>query len=192
MIHNHAAIGIDPSLTGTGLVTVRYDTNDNHVVQTQLVTSKLIKPETVANRVLRLQTIVDRVDSQLIANLGVAYLNGTCTAVIETPAYAVGPASGKAHERSWLWGKIVDKIVGRGNRVLTATSQQRMMYATGTGRADKDKVLAAVIRRWSEYEIENNNIADGMVFASMAARLIGKPIEALPAAHLRAMDKIAA
>jgi len=64
----------------------------------------------------------------------------------------------------------------------------RAIYATGKA-LDKDQVLAAVVRRYPNVPIGNNNEADALILAAMGARKLGHPYEpSLPQTHLRAMD----
>jgi crossover junction endodeoxyribonuclease RuvC len=53
-------------------------------------------------------------------------------------------------------------------------------YATGAGNADKDRVLAAVIRRYLNVEVTGNDQADSLVLACMAADWYGCPVVPVP------------
>ncbi|QNL30133.1 RuvC-like resolvase [Gordonia phage Mariokart] len=109
--------------------------------------------------------------------------------VIESPA--LGSTTGQAHSRAWLWGKVYDAVAALGIPVITATPQGVKMYATGKGNADKDEVLAAVVKRYPDFDVTNNNTADAVVLAAIGARYLGSPIDSLAKTHLRAMDKLA-
>ncbi|UJE15661.1 RuvC-like resolvase [Gordonia phage Ligma] len=108
--------------------------------------------------------------------------------VIESPA--LGSTTGQAHTRAWLWGKAYDEAASHAE-VVTVTPQGIKMYATGRGNADKDEVLAAVVKRYPEFDVTNNNTADAVVAAAIGARFIGCPFDGdVPKTHLRAMDKL--
>ncbi len=62
-------------------------------------------------------------------------------------------------------------------------------HATGKGGAAKAQVLAEAIRRLG-YQGHDHNEADALWLADMGARLHGYDRPALPATHLKALDKI--
>ena len=62
-------------------------------------------------------------------------------------------------------------------------------HATGKGGAGKPQVLAEAIRRL-DYQGHNHNEADALWLADMGARLHGYDRPALPAAHLKALDRL--
>jgi crossover junction endodeoxyribonuclease RuvC len=66
--------------------------------------------------------------------------------------------------------------------------QTRAVYATGSGNAGKDEVLAAVVRRYDSAhvrpDIANNNEADAL---AMACHHYGAPLAPVPASHARAL-----
>lgn len=111
--------------------------------------------------------------------------------VIESPA--LGSTTGQAHSRAWLWGSVYDGVRLSDTEIITITPQGVKMYATGRGNADKDEVLAAVIKRFGPLglDVTNNNVADAVTEAAVGARYIGCPIDGdMPKANLRAMDKL--
>ena len=172
-------VGIDPSLTSTGIA---------HVAPGGRVTLSRVRSKGRAGaswyeRGERLLDLAARIDEHLA-------LPDPAVVVIEAPAYAA--ASTSVHDRAGLWWDVWHAARGRGHTVVAVTPSQRMVYATGTGRADKDRVLAAVIRRYVDVDVSGNDEADALVFAAIGRRLVGAPIEeSLPAAHARAMRKIA-
>lgn len=81
-----------------------------------------------------------------------------------------------------------------GKEPIVVNPSQRAMYATGKGNANKDAVLAAVIRRYDDDRLVDNNIADAAVIAAMVARMLGEPVQdesGLPAASIQVLAKIA-
>lgn len=105
---------------------------------------------------------------------------------IEQPAYS--KTMGSMHDRSGLWWMIVQRLLFMEIPVIEISPSKRAKYATGRGIVDKDVVMAAVVRRYPQYEITNNNEADALVLAMMAARLLGRPLDDPPKTHLAAMD----
>jgi len=106
--------------------------------------------------------------------------------VMESPSY--GSRGGAQHDRAGLWWGIHHRLRADGCTVILAAPSQRMKYVTGTGRADKDTVLAHTIRRYPDLDITNNNTADAVIFMAMAARLAGFPIE--QGTEIKAMDEV--
>lgn len=176
--------GVDLSLTSTGVAILDTVTR---VVTLHTITSRPTKPKdatsSVHDRVTRLRGIWTAL-----------CLNGPLDdeldlAVIEAPSY--GSSNGGKHERSGLWWAVATAMYETVGAVAEVSPSQRMKYATGSGAADKDKVLAAVIRRYVDVEVSGNDTADALVLAAMGARYLGEPYEPdLPLTHLAAMDKV--
>jgi len=170
-------IGLDTSLTGTGMMVVQRSASDA-TLSGWRATPRLItttkKADGFADIHRRVKDITRVIDMEL------ALL--PTLVVMEAPAFAMR-ASSHQHSTAWLWGAVYGACVNRGIPVLTPTSNQRMQYATGKGNADKDVVLAAAIKRWSTVDIVNNNIADAMVFAAIGCRALGIPIDDVPPTH---------
>lgn len=163
-------VGVDPSLTGTGVCLLSVgdeDADDRgryYFHKTITVPSKSSK--TWNDLYLRIHGIVETVnDAVEEADL----------IVMEQPAFA--SRTGKAHDRSWLWGEIYTRFADRNIPIVTARPQDRCLYATGKGNASKDEVMAATIRRYTEIDIPNNNVADAVIFAALGARMKNVPIE---------------
>jgi crossover junction endodeoxyribonuclease RuvC len=175
-------IGIDPSLTGTGVAVVDTPTLHGFTAALHLVKSAPSGSAWTARH--------DRIHE--LANTIGQYLDGFPTVVVmESPAYgAQAQKSASIHDRAWLWGQIYHQARKRGLPVLTATPTQRIKYVTGRGVGDKDVVLAAAIKRWPTVNITNNNTADAMIFAAMGARAVGYPVDNVPAVNQETIKKM--
>jgi len=109
--------------------------------------------------------------------------------VVEGPSY--GSTGGTAHDRSGLWHRALAFPLSLGIPVVEVPPTIVKKYATGNGGADKDKVLAAVIRRYPDADVDGNDVADALILAAIGYRHIANPIEAsLPAVNLTALTKI--
>lgn len=172
-------VGIDPSLTGTGVVRINTTTRATAV---RRLSSKPTD-DSIQARVTRLRTLASAV---------VGLCVGADLVVIEGPAY--GSKTGHMHERSGYWFQICSRLVGLGIPVVEVAPNVLKTYVLGKGGGagtDKDNVLAAVIKRYPRAEITGNDIADAMALAAMGARWRGVPVEeSLPASHLRAMKAV--
>ena len=169
-------VGLDLSLTATGTALIR----PGMTTAVQTLKSKGAKDATLSERADRLRKLAREI------LLPAATAN---VVVIEQPAYS--QTGGSHHDRSGLWWLVVDALIFDDLRLVEVTPQAVKIYATGKGNASKDEVLAAVVRRYPDIEVRNNNEADALVLAAIGARLSGQPLEeSLPQLHLRALDKI--
>lgn len=170
-----AVVGLDLSLTSTGVVIV-----DGGVAVTRLVRSSGAKSATLTQRAVR----IDRLASSIVAGVPFGAL-----VVVEQPAY--GQTTGSHHDRSGLWWLVTRALILGGWTVVEVTPGGLKKYATGKGNASKDTVLAAVVKRYLDIDVTDNNIADALVLAAMGARHLGTPIEqSLPLANLSALDAV--
>lgn len=167
--------GLDLSLTGTGIALA-----EPHQIRTRTVGSKA-DDGTIEGRSRRLRGLVQVVWP---------FVQAVDLVVIEAPAYSSN--SGKAHDRSGYWWMLVGRLTGAGIPVAVVQGNTLKVYATGKGRADKDQVLAAVVRRYLDVDVQDNNQADALVLACMGLRAAGAPYdEPLPQTHVRAMAAVA-
>jgi len=174
-------VGLDLSLTSTGIAGIP-DPMRREVPWVERVTSEPeSKKPTVADRQLRIAMI----------RLRVLEVIGTHPrlVVVEQPAFS--RTTGQQHDRSGLWWTVVDALIRRGIPVAEVSPTTLKRYALGKGGGkgtDKDKVLAAVVRRYLDVDVTGNDEADALVLAAMGARALGYPIEeALPKTHIDAL-----
>lgn len=176
-------IGIDPSLTATGVAVLQVESG---LCSVHTVSSRPVRSAVPADLAMlkRMNSIVDRVRS-----LPEIMHSPPGLVVIEAPAFSKN--NGMAHERAGLWWKLYEMAADWGVPPVVVKPNVRAKYATGKGNAGKDEVLLAVSRRYADITVTDNNQADAVVLAAMGARLKGNPIErALPAAHLLAMKTV--
>ncbi|GAA1992699.1 hypothetical protein GCM10009718_33010 [Isoptericola halotolerans] len=173
-------VGLDLSLTSTGVAAICDD--DTVPAPYAFVDRITSKPSgsTLEARNRRLAIIVDAVHGWVH--------DGADLVVIEGLAYS--STSGKAAERAGLWWLVVHRLIANGYPVAEVPPTSRAKYATGTGNAAKDAVLAAVVRRYPDVEVTGNDEADSLILAAMGARWLGHPIDDLPKSHLDAMTKV--
>lgn len=169
-------VGIDPSLSATGVAVVE----DGDVSRIRVVGLKR-SSDSIAGRLERINRISERV-------LCEAAPPWPDLAVIEAPAY--GSRTGSQHDRSGLWFAIVGVFVEFGVPVVEVPPACRAKYATGRGNAPKDEVLASVVRRLA-HTVANNNEADALILAAMGSRWLDEPIDdPMPERHLHAMTRV--
>lgn len=172
-----AVLGLDLSLTGTGLAVVR----GGEIRKLATVSTAGKKTDTLAMRKERLDTI----HAEIFRELGVTW-HLSSLAVVENPSY--GSRFGSPHDRSGLWWRVVRELIHFGVPVATVSPQGRAKYITGDGRSKKDAVYAAAQQVWPDVQISNDNEGDALGLASMGSRYLGQPLEDLPEKNLEAMD----
>lgn len=175
-----AYVGIDPSLTNTGIAVHRTE----ELFHPDYGDTDLLSVKTTGKKHDHWDTRGDRIN-RIIAKTVLAVPNHSLV-VIESPSY--GSQGGASHDRSGVWWGIHTELRRMACTVICAAPSQRMKYVTGTGRADKDTVLAHAIRRYPELDITNNNTADAVIFMAMAARLAGEPIDIQT--EIKAMNEV--
>lgn len=171
-------LGVDPSLTGTGVAWVE----SGGRVGTRLISTQA-PPKgtaTVRSRYDRLGRIVGGVSGELLR---------TDLLAVEAPSY--GSVGGSKHDRSGLWWLIVDRAFRLGVPVVEISPRTRALYATGDGGADKSEVVRHV-KEWRKLSSYNDNEVDAAVLAAMGARWLGLPIDGDEQPHhKRAMAGVA-
>lgn len=171
------AVGLDLSMTDTGIAAVLSD----GTILTDHITSKGRKDATVAEKADRFLHLVDLITGHpLIPIMPVSI-------VVEGPSYAsVGSA---AHDIAGFWWLVVTRLIGLGTLHI-ATPATLKKYATGKGNASKDEVVAAVVRRYPQADVTNNNVADAVVLAAIGARHVGHSVDELTQQRADAFAKV--
>lgn len=181
------AIGLDLSLTGTGVGFVGHDDGAPEIPRFEC--SRHGRPgkrnESLEQRLSRIEDIVSEIHSRISENLEWPRL-----AVIEAPATSA--QGGSSHDRSGLWWLTYKMLHQQAIPVVQVTTQKLKIYATGQGtKVDKEGVLVAMLRRHPEAPIRNNDEADALTLALMGARLLGEPVDGkLAQQYLRALDGV--
>jgi crossover junction endodeoxyribonuclease RuvC len=109
--------------------------------------------------------------------------------VVEGPSY--GSQGSSYHQLAGLWWLLTHSLWRAALPYAVVSPQARAKYATGKGNAGKDAVLAAVVRRYPQVEISDNNAADAWVLMAMGCDYLGEPLAEMPAAHREALAKVA-
>jgi len=157
-------LGIDPSLTGTGVAT-RYRSTRIDVRHIQVEGRQL---HTLLRRRWICGTITDR------------WLTGVRLAVIEGmyPRMQSGQ-----HDRAALHGDIVDKLDRRGIHVVTVPPTVLKQYATGNGAARKDDMIRQALLLQLGAPATDDE-ADALWLCALGHELAGDRIVQLPAAQI--------
>lgn len=97
-----------------------------------------------------------------------------------------GPALGMVH--AMFWKTLAERSIPY-DTVTVVPPNTLKMYATGKGTASKSLVLVEAVKRLG-YDGHDDNEADALWLADLGARLDGFDRPALPAGHLKALDKL--
>lgn len=147
-------LGIDPSLTGTGLI---FLDNTNNIVKEELIKSKPRGKEPVPEleRILSIIRAVFDNDFQNVI--------GVC---LEGPAFMSRNTSSLV-QLGYLNYRIREELYNRQIPFTIVPPTSLKKFACGKGNAKKDLVLLSVYKEWDVY-FEDDNLADAYVLARMA------------------------
>jgi len=160
-------VGLDPSLSGTGLAFVRMLAEPDVLTITSPPVPNAKYPPTMA----RLRKIV----REVLAAVAVHRLEGDIVVVVmEGPAFA--STTGLAHVRGGLWWLLYHMLEKDCLMVVIEPSKLKR-YVTGKGNAPKEVMFATTVRNFPRVGIMNNNESDALGLACMAARELGIPQE---------------
>jgi Holliday junction resolvasome RuvABC endonuclease subunit len=169
-------IGLDYSLTAFGVTELS-------VGPTSAVRMHCSVFEPKVKGLRRLDQLVELVEEST---------DGAYVVVYESPAW--GAQGNTYHQTAGGWWIVRHTLHRLGALVVEVNPTQVKQYALGKGSGKgtgKDAVISAVVRRYPQFTADDNNAADSLVLAAMAARRSGHPIESdLPLTHLRALDAV--
>jgi Holliday junction resolvasome RuvABC endonuclease subunit len=169
------ALGIDLSLTSTGLARIYEDGR----AYTWSRTSTGKRGDMLTQRVTRIRRLTMDIDNDTY---------DTDRVVIEAPSY--GSRGGSTWDRAGLWWALIQLLVSRDLPVSLCAPATRAKWAAGTGRADKAAVAAAMARLFPNVEISNSDEADALALAHIGAVRAGYAVPTLARHDAAAMAKV--
>ena len=171
-------VGIDPSLTATGVAVI--DTEDVLHITCDTVGSTGRRDASWDERLHRV--------AGLARDVAAAVPDGACVAM-EAPSLGQKHQAGVVDRHGLTWF-ILAELRDQGVPVTMVPPTTRAKYATGRGNSGKDAVLLAASRRYPQAPMRDNNQADAVILAAYLARVSGHPIEdTLPKTHLEAIKE---
>lgn len=169
-----AAIGLDLSLTGTGM-------SDGH--ETWLIRSSGKVDATLAERHARLDLVLNNV----VYYMGEEW--PTSLIVVEGPAFA--SKTGHMHDRSGLWWRVVGGLIADGYPVAEVPPTVLKKYACSKGNASKGMMMDAAARRFPNVDTAgDDNRADALWLAAMGHDYLGVPLVTMPALNRSSLDSV--
>lgn len=163
-------LGIDPSLTGTGLAVLHG--------------SSVIRVVTVKPGLKRGHERMDFILACIADAIG---SNPPDLVVIEGPSYGSAAGQRGHHERAGLWWLITRGLYVRRIPYAVASPASRAMYATGSGSAGKAVVLDCMRQRYPTARLSDDNMADALALAAMGVDYLGGQV---PRGHVRARQAL--
>lgn len=170
-------VGIDPSLTGTGIIVLR-----NGELGKALTTKNEPKLGTI-ERVRRIYKQINNV----IENLSTCYVNAYIgdkrmirwepPSLIVIEGFSYGSKGRGVFDIAYLGWRIREELERYRTEDdipwLEVSPSQVKQFATGKGNANKEVVLQQVYKRWG-VELTDNNQADAYVLAQIGRAYLGE------------------
>ncbi|MFD5709540.1 hypothetical protein ACFWHW_03945 [Streptomyces pharetrae] len=160
-------VGLDISLTGTGIATLGGTTR---------VPTKGRRRDTILERHARMRHITNRV----LEEVGTVDL-----ACVEGPVGYATPG-GSTWDRGGLWWRIVSALLERDIPVAVISPTARAKYATGSGASRKAAVLEAAQHRYGAI-LESDDEADALILRAMGMHWLEQPLAAVPPGNAAAL-----
>lgn len=164
-------VGIDPSLSATGFASIRPVGPSSGTIRVKTIDSKPVPNAKYPHTLVRMRTLARRILDAVKEDM---QDGDVLVVVMEGPIF--GQATGQYHTRAGLWWLLYHLLEKLGMLVIIEPTKLKK-YVTGAGNAPKDSVFATMIRNFPSVGIMNNNEADALGLASMAARELGFPME---------------
>ena len=178
--HSVCFVGIDASLSGTGLIALK---ENGQVFFKNEVGYSLPKGSSPWDRIDRvtkicnsIETLVDNFDGKI---------------VLAHEGYALGSKGAQSFYIGELGGqvwRIYKKLLqSKKIAVIEIAPKSLKKFATGNGNSSKTKVAAHVASRWNEI-FDNDNLTDAYALAQVGRAVSG--ILNMPKVHLAALEKV--
>jgi len=153
-------IGIDPSLTSTGIIVLR----DGAV---ELAQTTKNRPE--LGTIERVKEIREKI-------LKIHYTVGKTPSLIVIEGFSYGSKGRSVFDIAYLGWRIredLEYLKTNGVPWIEVSPAQLKQFATGKGNANKEIILQQVYKRWG-VEFSDNNQADAYVLAQIGRAYLGK------------------
>lgn len=162
-------VGIDPSLSATGVARIRPGTPDP--IKIDLIKSKAIPNAKYPHTLARIRSLA----GDILRAAKVDYQEGDIMIVVmEGPIF--GQSTGMYHTRAGLWWLLYHLLEKLGFVIIIEPTKLKK-YVTKKGNAPKDVVFASIIRNFPQVGVMDNNEADALGLAAMVSRELGFPME---------------
>lgn len=178
-------LGIDTSLTGTGLARINIRENDDGPVlkySFDAEVAKVAAPKPSADKskkamARRVITLIDKIEGAIRPDDWDASTEPDPKPdLIAIESLAYGAKGASVWVLPWIFGRVLELAVKYDIPLIEVGTGQIKKYATGAGNADKSTVVIAVTRRWPEAQATDDNEADAMTAGAIGCHYLGYPI----------------
>ena len=165
-----SVIGLDLSLTGTGVAAIAVDTA---ALSTAVHASPPPATENLTGHVVRHRLLADGIVAQVVAA-------DPILVVVEGLQFSVKMRDSSLTRRGFLWWAVIEGLCSAGVPVMEVTPQQIKQFATGKGNASKSEMVAAYAKAWPDAPMGRNveDRADAAHAAALGSAWVG--VEGLP------------
>lgn len=171
MNNPYSVVGLDPSLTGTGVATYGC--------------ARTIK----SNAKLAIEPRVDKILEDLWSTVDEITNGSASLFLIEGLAFA--SKTGKVSERAFLHHMIRYQLWKTGKKFVLIPPNTLKVFVSGMGNADKDTMVITVTKLWPEYGATNNNEADAVGLYNLGqTHCVPTWGEDMPKKNLTALNKV--
>ena len=174
MTANPRVIGLDLSLTATGVADFGPNTLDITTIRSKPAT-------TITGTWQRLNYII----GEIIQAIG----DGPRPTLITIEGPSFGSKGAGTWDRAGLWWRVASHLIGDGHPIAVIPPATLKRYAAGRGNATKTDMAVALAKRAGGLELRDDNQVDAWWLAAAGRDHLGCPVVDMPQAHRAALGK---
>lgn len=164
----HRVVGLDLSLTCTGIGVITLRSGRPCIASAATVTSKGRRAASLVDRHERLTVLGRDI---------VHHAAGAELAVIEGPF--VGSKGGSPIDRMALFWFVAGALIRREVPVAVIAPTSLKLAITGKGNCDKAALAVALSRLWPDVDVTSSDVSDAVGLAHLGAVYLNWPVETL-------------
>lgn len=167
-------IGIDSALSRTGIGIVEYDGQRCRAETHVIATGPTPGGHLISGRRTRIKTVIRRAESILPDTAELALIEGP----------AIDADFGNSWDRARVWWGILDILFDRSIPAAEVAPTTLKHWATKSGRASKQLVVASMHLMWPGVDCTTNDQrhheCESLAMATMCAQRLGWPVSVRP------------
>lgn len=189
-------LGIDSSLTGTGLARIdvsnnhTWDGRDHNMDVATVAAPGPTKDKSHRAMVRRVNALIEQIEGAIAPSTELDIDLDHLPDLIAIENLAFGARGAGAWVLPWIFGRCCELAERYDIPLIVVATSARAKYATGKGNADKEVVLLAANNLFPAAQISNNNEGDAAVVGAIGCHYLGYPIVPETAYRLDVMEKI--
>ena len=165
-------VGLDLSLTATGVAVIRPH-EETRKIRVSVVRSKSVDSADYNATLERLRGLLNGI----VKTINFEKEEGDIVVIVmEGPIFPSTKMLGMYHTRAGLWW-LAYHFLSKIGLVVVVEPTKLKSYVTGKGNTPKAEVFATMVRNFPDVTIGDDNEADALGLANMAARELGFPQE---------------